>query len=212
MKFIKKFFQSEETTRQLNNVNDLQVNDIIVLTDSFALPESLRQQEFQVTSINTYEFEHKQQLEWVLQGSNHIELYLTIESDDQDFLKFALKVQHDDVETLFDLDTFSQIFTPPGQAFLDKKADTELTQGWTSEQYQQNVFAKVGYFHRKDNRSDEISQYEGSDAGEPFELYGLLDQSQDKGIELEVWEDGDTDIFLILYRPLSDIVDMFPGS
>ena len=47
---------------------------------------------------------------------------------------------------------------------------------------------------------------------EQFELYQLLDRDESKGLELEVWSDGDTDVFLTMYRPLSDIVDMYPGS
>ena len=165
-----------------------------MLTDSFALPESLRTQQFQVSAINCYEFESDTQTEWVLQGDNNLELYLTIEKDDQTYLKFALKIQHEDVESLFDLDAFGTIFDEPGQAFLDKQADTPLTTGWSNSQYQQRTFAKVGYFHRKDNRNESLSSYEGKEAGEQFELYSLLDEEQARGIDVEVWQDGDTDV------------------
>ncbi len=107
---------------------------------------------------------------------------------------------------------FSEIFDEPGQAFLDKQTDTTLTSGWSSEQYQQNTFAKVGYFHRKDHRSENLSSSECNDAGEQFELYALYNQEQSHGIDIEVWQDGDTEVCLTLFRPLSDIVDMYPGS
>jgi hypothetical protein len=132
--------------------------------------------------------------------------------DDKTHLKFSLKIEQQDVEALFDLEDFSVIFEEDEQAFLDRKIDTETTSGWTSDQYQQSVFAQVGYFHRKDHRSENISAYEGKDSGEQLELFVLYDQDQSRGIDLEVWQDGDTDVFLTLYRPLSDIVDMFPGS
>jgi len=212
MSFFKRVFKKEEKQRSLTDVNDLKIKDIIVLTDSFGLPETLRQQQFQVSAINCYEFERKTQTEWVLIGSDDIELYLTLDVDDKTYLKFSLKINNTEVESLFDLDEFSTIFDEPGNAFLDKKMDNHLTSGWTSPQYQQNIFSEVGYFHRKDNRSENLSSYEGNDAGEQFELYALLDQDQTKGIDLEVWQDGDTDVFLTLYRPTSDIVDMFPGS
>ncbi len=212
MSFLKRIFNKEAPQRTLTRVNDLKTNDIIVLTDSFGLPESLRKQEFQVKAINSYEYERSTQTEWVLTGINDMELYLTLDIDDKTYLKFSLKVDHDDIESLFDLDAFSQIFDEPGTAFLDKKTDTALTSGFTSSQYQQNVFAKVGYFHRKDHRSENISSYEGKDAGEQFELYALADEEQTKGIDIEVWQDGDTDVFLTMYRPTSDIIDMFPGS
>jgi hypothetical protein len=212
MSFLKRLFKKQEDERQVNSADELQIKDIIVLTDSFALPEELRAQQFQVSAINCYEFESTTQTEWVLQGENNLELYLTIEKDDQTYLKFALKIQHEDIESLFDLDEFATVFDEPGEAFLERKSDSALTSGWSSSQYQQQIFSKVGYFHRKDNRTENLSTYEGNEAGEQFELYNLIDEEQSRGIDVEVWQDGDTDLFITLYRPTSDIVDIFPGS
>ena len=212
MSFLKRLFKKQEDERQVNSADELKIKDIIVLTDSFALPEALRTQQFQVSAINCYEFENETQTEWVLQGDNNLELFLTIEKDDQTFLKFALKIQHEDIESLFDLDEFATIFDEPGEAFLERESDSSLTSGWSSQQYQQQVFSKVGYFHRKDNRTESLSAYEGNESGEQFELYSLIDEEQSRGIDIEVWQDGDTDLFITLYRPTSDIIDIFPGS
>tara|TARA_R110002050_G_scaffold282617_2_gene430635 strand:- start:2555 stop:3196 length:642 start_codon:yes stop_codon:yes gene_type:complete len=213
MSFFKKIFnKNKQEQRKLTHVNQLLVGDIIVLTDSFALPETLRSQQLQVTAVNSYEYEQETQTEWTLQGNNDLLLFLTLDVDDTTELKFALKIEHEDVETLFDLDSFSQIFDEPGNAFLQKQADNNLTMSWSSEQYQQSVFAKVGYFHRKDHRSENLSAYEGKDSGEQFELYTLYNEDQSKGIDIEVWQEGDTDVFLTIFRPLTDIVDMYPAS
>lgn len=213
MSFFKKIFNKEaQTQRKLTHVNQLLVGDIIVLTDSFALPQVLRDQQFQVTAVNSYEYEHNTQTEWTLQGTNELALFLSLEVDDTTELKFSLKIEHDDVETLFDLDNFSQIFDEPGQAFLNRQNDNEATATWSSEQYQQSTFAKVGYFHRKDHRSEDLSAYEGEGCGEQLELYALYNEDQSKGLDIEVWQDGDTDVFLTLFRPLTDIIDMYPAS
>lgn len=210
--FNKVFNKAKPEQRKLTQVNQLLVGDIIVLTDSFALPEALRGQEFQVSAINTYEYEHHNQLEWVLKGNNNLELFLSLEVDDTTELKFSVKIEREDVESLFDLDSFSEVFDEPGQAFLNKQQDSDLTSGWSDEEYQQNTFAKVGYFHRKDQRSENLSAYQGKDSGEQFELYALFNADQSKGIDIEVWQDGDTDVCLTLFRPLSDVVDMYPAS
>ncbi len=212
MSFLKSIFSKEKPQRAVKSVNDLRINDMIVLTDSFALPEHLRNQQFQVTAINTYEFEHQNQIEWVLAGPSNIELYLGLEVDDVSELKISLKIEHEDVESLFDLDQFSTVFDEPGDARLQKQEDTTHTSGWTDEEYTQYLFAKVGYFHRKDHRKEQLSAYEGKGSGEQFELYTLYNAEQTKGIDIEVWDDGDTDVFLNLYRPLTDIIDMYPGS
>lgn len=212
MSFLKNIFKKEQSQRTINQAKDLMVNDIIALTDSFALPERLRAQQFQVTAINSYEFENKTQTEWVLSGNDDNELYLSLDVDDKTFLKFSIKIEHQDVESLFDLDDFATIFDEPGNANLARKNDSETSSGWTGEHYQQSVYSQVGYFHRKDHRQEKLSEFEGEDSGEQFEFYQLLDQDQYYGVELEVWQDGDTDVFLTMYRPTTDIVDMYPGS
>lgn len=213
MSFFKKIFnKKEQKQRELTHINQLLVDDIIVLTDSFALPEVLRGQQLQVTTVSSYEYENNTQLEWTLQGNNELLLFLSLDVDDQTYLKFSLKINPEDVETLFDLEHFSEIFDEPGEAFLDRKADNAQTSNWSSEQYQQSIFAKVGYFHRKDHRSESLSAYEGKNSGEQFELYKLYNQDQSKGVDIEVWQDGDTDVFLTLYRPSSDIIDMYSAS
>ncbi len=205
-------FGKKEKQRTLSSARDLNTGDIIALTDSFALPELLRSQQFQVTSVNSYEYENSTQTEWALTGDNDQEVFLSLDIDDKTFLKFALKVEHQDIETLFDLDEFSTLFDESGQAFLNRQQDNNKTINWTSEQYQQSIYAKVGYFHRKDHRSQTLPSHESKDSGEQFELYQLLDQDQNRGLEVEVWQDGDTDVFLSIYRPLTDIIDMYPGS
>ena len=212
MSFLKGIFGKKEQQRSLTSVKDLKKDDIIVLTDSFALPETLRNQQFQITAVNSYEFESHTQTEWALTGTNDLELFLTLDIDDKIYLKFSLKVEHQDVESLFDLDAFAEIFEEAGQALLERQSDTTKTTGWSSEQYQQSSSAVVGFFHRKDHRFESLSAYEGKDSGEQFEQYTLFDADQDFGVEVEVWADGDTEVFLTLYRPVTDIIDMFPGS
>jgi len=213
MSFFKKIFNKEaQAERKLTHVNQLLVGDIIVLTDSFALPQALQGQQFQVTAVNSYEYEQNTQTEWSLQGNDELAIFLSLEIDDSTELKFSVKVEHDDIETLFDLDNFSQVFDEPGQAFLNRQRDNEVTSTWSSEQYQQSIFAKVGYFHRKDHRSEDLSAYEGKCSGEQLELYSLYNEDQSKGVDIEVWQDGDTDVFLTLFRPLTDIIDMYPAS
>jgi len=213
MSFFKNIFKKEKKEqRKLTHTSELKVNDIILLSDSFGLPEVLRGQELQVSAINSYEYENKVDTEWVLQGTNNIQIFLTLDVDDETYLKFSLKIQHSDVETLFDLSEFSKVFDEGDHAFLEKQQDTDHTSSWSSQQYQQQTFAQVGYFHRKDNRVESLSAYEGKDSGEQFELYALFDKDETRGIDIEVWQDGDTEVFLTLFRPTTDIKDMYPGS
>ena len=58
MSFLKRLFKKQDDERQVNSADELKIKDIIVLTDSFALPEELRTQQFQVSAINCYEFKN----------------------------------------------------------------------------------------------------------------------------------------------------------
>ena len=51
-------FSKPVQERKLSNVKDLTVSDIIVMSDSFGLPEALRAQEFQVSAVNTVSYTH----------------------------------------------------------------------------------------------------------------------------------------------------------
>jgi hypothetical protein len=151
-------------------------------------------------------------LDYPFGENSQLENRFVVDIDDETYLKFSLKIEHEDVETLFNLEHFATIFDEPGNAFLDRQTDTSNTSQWSSEQYQQQTYSQVGYFHRKDNRVESLSAYEGKDAGEQFELYALFDKEDTRGIDIEVWQDGDTEVFLTLFRPTTDIIDMYPGS
>lgn len=129
MSFFKKMFnKNDDAPRKLSEASELNKGDIIVLTDSFALPENIRNQQFEVTAVNTYEYEHKKQTEWALKGSQAIELFLSLDVDDTTYLKLALKIDDSEVETLFNLDEFSTIFDEPGRAFLERQGEPERLQ------------------------------------------------------------------------------------
>ncbi|TRX53892.1 hypothetical protein [Thalassomonas sp. M1454] len=209
MSFFKKLFnKNQNQTRQLSQVSELIAKDIIVFSDSFALPHNLREQQFQVANINTHEFEKKSLTEWQLNGATNEPIYLTLEQGQQTYLKLSMKLSDEDVEQLFSLDDFAEIFTEPGNALLNRIADTKASEGWSCEQYQQYIYAQVGYFHRQDHRLNSTIE----DEGEAFELYSLRGFDDQYSIDIQVWEDGETDVFLNLYRPTSDIKDFYPGS
>ncbi|GLX84428.1 hypothetical protein tloyanaT_06800 [Thalassotalea loyana] len=211
MSFLKKLFSNEKPARQLTQANQLKIKDIIVLSDSFALPEQLRKQQLEVVEINSYEFEHRTDTEWVLMGTSGEKIYMTLDADDKSCLKFSYEIERDDVEAIFDLDQFALIFDEDPCELNTMNKDPELGQ-WLDDHYHRQAYAQVGYFHRKDHRSQAISSYQGKDSGEQFEQYSLYNDDESKGIDIEVWQDGDTDVFLTLFRPASDIKDMFPGS
>ncbi|QDF74199.1 MULTISPECIES: DUF4178 domain-containing protein [Shewanella] len=213
MGFLKGLFGKKEAPkRQLDHPNHLQKGDIISLDDSFALPEQLRGQQLRVEGVNTYEYQRKQICEWVLKGHGSDTLCLSLDEDDETYLAFSIKLPRSQVEQIFDLDAFSEIFEEDCHAELEVKETPSSLTGWLSDRYHQINFAQFGYFHRADYRGMRPPQDEGHTSGEPFESYLLLDEDETRAVEVEVYEGGDTDVSLTLYRPLSDIRQYWPAQ
>ena len=202
--------KDDKPARQLTHPQQLQVGDIIQLDDSFALPAQLRGQQLEVTQVNTYEYEHHRQPEWVLRGTGKELLFLALEKDDEEQLVFSIKIKRDQVDRLFDLDNFAELFDEPGNCVLTRTGELDELSGWYADTYRQDEFARFGYFHQRDFRAKAPSRYDGEDQGDPFELYGLTSDDERHAIEVEVYEGGETDVTLCLYRPLSDIRSYWP--
>jgi hypothetical protein len=217
MGFLDRLFNKPTApVRQLDHPKQLNVGDMISLDDSFSLPPQLRGQQLRVEAVHTYEFERSQHTEWQLKGHGTDTLYLSLEEDDETLLAFSMKIGRKQVEQLFDLDDFGAIFEEPGQAELSPQAlSQELAtqlEHWLGTQYHQVGFAEFGYFHREDYRGLKPPQDADGATGEPFENYRLLDQDETRALEVEVYEGGDTDVMLTLYRPLTDIREYWPGK
>ena len=214
MGFFKSLFsKAEETpTRQLTQPDDLIIGDMITLDDSFALPPQLKGKQLKVEVVNTYEFELSRTTEWQLKGIDNQAIFLTLDKDDEVYLAFSIKLTRDKVEQLFDMESFSELFEEPGEAQLTVIKEhpfKELSQ-WLGQHYRQTTFAEFGYYHPKDYRNSRPSQDEAENQGEPFESYQLIDDTENYAVEVEVYEGGDTEVSLILYRPVTDIREYWP--
>ncbi|MCE9686996.1 hypothetical protein LZP73_12415 [Shewanella sp. AS16] len=210
------FGKQEAPKRRLAHPSELLEGDMIALDDSFALPGQLRGQQLRVEAVHTYEYETTQETEWLLKGHSGDSIYLSLEQDDETRLAFSIKINRSTVEQLFDLDAFSELFEEPGRAELTpKELSSEAAarfDSWLGKQYHQTSFAEFGYFHRQDYRGQKPPQDADGATGEPFEAYALLDEQETRAIEVEVYQGGDTDVMLTLYRPLSDIREYWPAA
>ena len=217
MGFLKGLFGKKEAPkRQLDHPSHLMTGDMISLDDSFALPPQLRGQQLRVESVNTYEYERSQKAEWVLKGHGQDTIFLSLDEDDETYLAFSIKVNRGQVEQIFDLDQFGAIFEEDEQAMLTtqdlpNELATQFEQ-WLGQQYHQVNFAQFGYFHREDYRNKKPPQDEDGARGDAFESYFLLDDDEKFAIDVEVYDGGETDVMLTLYRPLSDIRDYWPAQ
>lgn len=208
------FGKKEQPRAKLDHPNKLNKGDMISLDDSFALPSQLRGQQLQVEAVHTYEYENSQETEWLLKGHNGESIFFSLDEDDETYLVFSIKLTRTQVEQIFDLDQFSEIFEQENQVTLDTLPtglSSEL-EPWLAKQYHLVTSAQFGYFHRLDYRGQRPPQDSHGQKGEAFEAYQLMDSDEDRAVDIEVYEGGDTEVMLTLYRPLTDIRDYWPGK
>jgi hypothetical protein len=210
-KLFKAIFSKDDNTeiRNLTHPRDLTIGDIIKFQ---YLPQAeLSNRQFEVSTINTYDFEDRALTEFVLKSHNKNSIYLIVdETGDEPFLAISKKIQRTDVEQLFDLDEFSEIFDNEDHTVLNRLNEPEGLQNWTAKKYRQEIYAEGGYFHKGDFRNKTIPEDEN--AGDNFEYYLAIDDSREFVIEAEVYDDGETDVILTLRRPISDIDEMWPAN
>jgi len=208
---FKSVFSKEEKkeARQLHHPRDLDVGDILKFQ---YLPQSeISNQQFEVESVNTYDFEDRKLTEFALKGDVQGGIFLTVdETDDEAFLSIARKIPRADVEILFDLDTFSELFDNDEHTLLNRLNEPNNLENWTVKQYRQEIFAEGGYFHKGDYRQRAIPESE--DSGDEFEYYLAIDDTRNYTIEAEVYDDGETEVIVTIRRPITDIEDMWPSA
>ncbi|MFT5210736.1 MAG: hypothetical protein ACI9CE_002465 [Flavobacterium sp.] len=202
--------KSEPELRKLEHPRDLSSGDMIQLSDSFGLPPRLRDQVFKVLAMVTYQFEHSYSTSFNLQGENDDIIDLTIEEEGgRAIAAFSISIDRALVEQIFDMDEFSLIFDPEETAIVKPIESLDLSP-WLADLYTQESCGESAFFYPKDCRESGPSEYEND--GEPFEYYSLVDKGRTKGIEIEVYASGETDVSLTLYRDLGDIKELWPAK
>jgi hypothetical protein len=203
--------RKEPAARRLEHPRDLLEGDIIQIIDSYALPPMLQNQSLRVVSVSTYQFEHEFSTSFSLEGQGHEKMDLIVEQEDgHENLAFTLKIGRDTVEELFDMDQFAELFEVGEPALVERQADPQDLAGWTAPLYRQGSQAERGYHYPRDYRGTRPPDDEGE--GEPFDYYAATSDDGGHAIEIEVWAGGETDVFVTIYRPVSDIKELWPGN
>ena len=211
MSFFKSLFAKKQppATRTLTKPDDLQLHDIFTFSDSFALPQAMRKQQLQVIDINTLEFKHEHYAQIVGQGSGQQLVYLSFPDNPKKLIKFSLLLTRNDVQALFDLDEFSEIFEEPGNARLKPLTSKHDYADMLAGEYIQQEFMITGYKHQQDYREKTPPQYTEDEHGREFEFYSLEGGAGERSIDIFIFENGDTDVYLSFLRPANEIAELW---
>lgn len=207
------FFKSKKTpVRQLNHASQLKIGDMLTLIDSFAYPQWLKGQTLKVTDVQTYQYQHSAEYEFVLESDSGKIVFLQIEREDgEEYANFSIKIQRDDVDSIFTLDEFARIFDEEALTHITTQNTPEQFERFLAPSYQQTEAPYVCYFHNQDYRNLSLPRYQ-EQGGETCEIIHLASDDESHSINIEVWDGGDTEVSLTLTRPISDISELFPGD
>lgn len=211
MSFLKSLFAKKKplSTRTLTKPHELQVNDILTFGDSFALPPAIRKQQLEVIKCDTIEFKHQHFAQLIAQGSGEQLVYVSFPDNPQKLIKISLLLTRADVEELFDLDTFSEIFEEPGNVRLTPLNQEHDYADLVADEYIQQDFMTTGYKHTKDYRGQKPPQHNEVEHGREFEYYSLEGAQGKRFVEIYIFENGDTDVYLSCLRPANDIAELW---
>ncbi len=211
MSFFKSLFAKKQPvpTRVLTHPNELQENDIFTFGDSFSLPLAMRKQQLQVTDIHSIEFKHEHYAQITAQGGGTQQVYLSFPRNPKKLVKFSLLLNRNDVESLFDLDDFSEIFEQPGNARLKPITTKHDYADMLADEYIQQDFMTTGYLHQEDYRNAVPPQYNEDKHGREFEFYSLEGGQGQRFLDIFIFENGDTDVYLSFLRPAGEIAELW---
>jgi len=205
---FKKFFSGKaDAVRKLDTPNDLEVGDIISLKYRQSLPPELRESEFQVSKVGTYEYASSKSKEIVLKNESNQIIFMSMEDNDGELsLCFAKKISRKHVTTLFDEHKFSQLWSD-NWVELQVNEQPEQLEGWLAECYSQTIKEQQAYYYARDALTEDLNHAED---GEELRFHECEGDDDSFALNIETSEDGSTDVFLQVYCPVDVIAEMFP--
>ncbi|MBF0136636.1 MAG: hypothetical protein H7833_01040 [Magnetococcus sp. DMHC-1] len=210
--FFKKIFGSRPDTveRSLSHPRDLRKSDI--LRFGFLDTQALSGGRFQVTDVNTYLFGNERQPEFTLTGDDGAIVYLAVDdSEDPPHFSVSGRLKRSEVARLFKLEEFARLFEDKeGILSLHRAEEPKTMTGWTAPLYHLQVDALKGIYHKGDYRGNAF--FPRPQEGEGLDFYLLADDDDLHMIEVEVYDGGETEVYVTRRFPLSKIEEMWPGS
>jgi hypothetical protein len=195
--------------RRLESAQELQVGDIIKFKHRSVLPSQVQGKQFEVTGVGTYQYHRQISKELQLRGEDDQIVFLAIEEEDGKIeLALSLKISRKSVLSLFDEDQFSELWQ---EEFPTLKVQTVLPEleGWVSDNYCQKTKMAEAYYYDYDCSQNPPSQFVDDD-GDELRYHECTAEDDSYALSVEIWEDGSTDVALVVYTPTDMIEEFWP--
>ncbi len=212
--FRKLFGKDKAPARTLTSPTELRVGDLITFKPRSTLPACLQGETLEVIKVCAYEYPGGFEPEFTLKSSADRVVSLSLSEDSGDIeMTFSVEIPRDTVFSLFGEDSFAELW---GENFAEittrlEAAPPEL-EGWLAPAYRQTEKMAQAYFYNRDMRSEVRTRYVGEDAEELRYHACNGGADDDFGLSAEIWEGGETDVYVSKSLPLTVIEEMWPNA
>lgn len=208
------WFKKDKTApRKLDHPKDLIAGDLLTFKPRSIVPESLQSETLSVVEVTSYQYSEGLVPEFVVRTPAGDTFTMQCsEEEDGEYITLAKELSRDQVLELFDGDAFSELF---GESFAEFATNMdnvpEELKSWVGEGYRQSVKEGVAFFYDEDRRSKGVSQYEDDDS-EELRFHECEGSPDDYSLNVEIWEDGSTDVYVEVSMPINVIEEMWPNG
>ncbi|VAW62073.1 hypothetical protein MNBD_GAMMA11-932 [hydrothermal vent metagenome] len=200
--------KNEEAPRVLEKIDQLKIGDMLDMSDSFGLPKSIREQSFEVKSIDSYYYDERPETEWELLSADKKPVFVSMDSEDNDTEAcFSLQLKRKDVEAILGWDRLVSVLDAAEGADIELKP-SEQYDGWLADTYHCVEFNNRASYLDGDHRGKNTAPGNR----EEFRYSKFVSQDETKSFEIERWSKNEIDVFVAVLRPVSDIKDFWPKS
>ncbi len=208
--FRARFGRAAEPGRTLASAADLRAGDLLTFKHRLSLPPDVQGQTFEVSRVGTYQYEDGLHPQLTLDGAETGRIYLGFKASDATELCLSKTVPRKDVRRLFAEDAFGGLWE---EDFVDLEVVEKLDayEGWLADAYSQVKKWSEGYFYDRDCRGEELSNFQDDDA-EELRCHECEDATGRRGLTVEVWADGETEVSVDVNCPADVIESMWPGE
>lgn len=194
---------SAGAARELAKPSDLRTGDFV--TFDFTEQTELSGKRFWLESARMLEFDADvpSRVIYAMEG-NSGEIYglSPLRRDGRETVAVSRRLKRAEVYALFGEEAIGEVIEEGFSEVVAKSVPPGL-EGWTAAKYYEHEDA-IPACSTPENAAD--------DGERELDYYILEDDQETKAVELEVYQSGETDIYLTVYLPASAIKEMWPGD
>ena len=206
------FKKKEQELRSLKHFKELQVKDLVTFKPRDNVPYEIQAQTLTVTGVQSYQYDDGIAAEFILEMPNgSVFTAMCTDDEDGDNITLSKKLPRGLVMTLFDEQQLGSVFEEGDNTRLDviDGDQNEALKGWLPTHYFRTIFMATAYFYKEDRRLLGASDY-ADDGSEELRYSELEGSDDDYSLNIEVWDGGETDMFVQKTIPHHAISDLWP--